>query len=356
MALLWFDGFETYDDYLDANAVSGPGIGTVESRSDCLFGTTYGRLGGRGMRVTSSNSGSQHKIGLSGAKSTIIVGAAIRKAVDAVPTYKATAFNLIRFSNSTYANVYGAMFGSEINFYNYSGSLFGATVGAGLTYNTWRYMEFKVLIHASAGSIQVLSNGIEVLNLTGLDTWYLAEVGTSAVGLGAAYTGGVPYIHCDWDDLYICDTEGAQRNDFLGDVRVDALRPNGAGTYAQFTPSAGANYENVDEADGPDDDTTYNEGTTIGHKDAYAIESLPSPAGTTILGVKPQVTVKKTDAGARGIKVLTKAGSTENLSAEAGLAENYVHVTDMLEDNPDDSAAWEDADIASMEVGLEITS
>jgi hypothetical protein len=37
------------------------------------------------------------------------------------------------------------------------------------------------------------------------------------------------------DDLYVCDSTGSTNNTFLGDVRVDTVRPIGAGNYSEFS-------------------------------------------------------------------------------------------------------------------------
>ena len=84
--------------------------------------------------------------------------------------------------------------------------------------------------------------------------------------------------------------------------------------------------------------------------------ALPAPSGTTIHGFKSQITVRKTDAGARKCKLLTRAGTTDQLGSEIALSDTYLTHTEIYEDNPDDAAAWEDADINAVEVGVEITA
>ena len=234
---------------------------------------------------------------------------------------------------------------------NGDGTLLGTTSGLGLIYNVWVYVEIKVTIDESGGVVIVKANGNTVLNLSSKDTQNSANAYLNRI----EYCGFCPDLDTFYDDLYILDTTGAKNNDFLGDIRVDVARPEGAGTYTDFTPSAGANYQNVDESLGPDDDTTYNDGSNVADQDTYQCTSLPSPAGTTIHGVKSQITVRKTDAGARAVKVLTRAGTTDHLSSELSLSDSYLTPAEIIEDNPDDSAAWEDADINAAEVGVEVT-
>ena len=230
----------------------------------------------------------------------------------------------------------------------------GTSSGSGWTFGNyvWYYVEVKVTIDDSVGVIQVKVNGNNVINLTNQDTRNGANAVINKIRF-AAPGNNQAYWH---DDLYILDTTGTKNNDFLGDIRVDVLRPDGAGTYTDFTPSTGSNYENVDESPGPDDDTTYNEATNIGDQDSYNLDALPSPSGTTIHGVKSQITARKTDAGTREIKVLTRSGTTDDLGNAISLSDTYTTPCKVLEDNPDDSLAWEDADVNALEVGVEITA
>ena len=84
---------------------------------------------------------------------------------------------------------------------------------------------------------------------------------------------------------------------------------------------------------------------------------MPSPQTVqTIHGFKSQITVRKTDAGSKQCKILTRSGTTETLGSAITLSDTYKTYTEIYEENPDDSAAWEDADINAVEVGVQITS
>ena len=59
---------------------------------------------------------------------------------------------------------------------------------------------------------------------------------------------------------------------------------------------------------------------------------------------------KKSDAGARGAQVGVYSGSTEGLSSAQLQSTDYAYFTHIETLNPDDSAAWEVADIDALEV------
>jgi len=347
MALLWFDGFESYEAGTDIAALS-----PLLSQYSTVIGA-YGRRGGNAIFMNGIND--WHMVKVSGTPATIVCGFAIYLPSETTPVYSPTAIWIRLDDASEGGNTHLKFYinGSRlIEVRNNALTLLGTTSGHTIDGNTWYYIEIKATISDTVGQITINVDEVERLStMADKDTLNGSNAYVGGVKLGGV--NGPTAIY--YDDLYILDDSGTKNNDFLGDVRVDVLRPNGAGTYTDFTPSAGSNYENVDEAFGPDDDTTYNDGSTVADQDSYALENLPAPAGTTIYGVKSQITVRKTDAGSRECKLLTRAGTTDDLGDTIILSDSFTTHTKIFEDNPDDSADWEDADVNGMEVGVEIT-
>jgi hypothetical protein len=116
-------------------------------------------------------------------------------------------------------------------------------------------------------------------------------------------------------------------NDFFGRVRVDARVPTGAGATTGFTPLAGSNWQNVDDA-APDDDTTYSSATTV-VTDTFVVQDAPV-AGATIFGVQHNLSMKKSDAGVCTVAPVIRhsgadnVGSNINPSTSYGLAVNQT--------------------------------
>ena len=203
-------------------------------------------------------------------------------------------------------------------------TLIGTSSGLTFDYGAWYYFEMKFkLADSPDGYITLWLNGNQILNETSID---LLE-GSDAYARRFIFRGVCSHLDVCFDDLYILDTDGdAPYNDRLGDIRVDAIRPSGAGSHTEFTPSAGSNYENVD-GDYPDDDTTYNDGDTTNDEDSYAMDNLPSPSGTTIYGVKSQITARKTDAGDRKCKIIRRVGGSDYLGDEETLSDSFQTFT-----------------------------
>ena len=346
MALLWFDGFENYKDYSDIPPLRNSAFTSLGYEKTGMEFGAYGRRSTRGFRIWYTN---KLLYTLASNYASFVTGIALYRNDTDIPSYSAN-YPFLGFYDDATLQLGFYIVGTEIHVYS-NGIKLGETSGADISYQTWRYVEVKFTINDTTGTVEVRVNENTLLTLSNVDTQNTANAYFNKFKFGSPYSN----IYMDYDDLYLCDTAGAKNNDFLGDVRVDVLRPNGAGAYTQFTPSAGANYENVDEVY-PDDDSTYNQGSLVDDKDAYNVGDLPSPpVSTTIHGIKSQITIRKTDAGARECKVLTRSGTTDSLGDALALSDSYLTPTKIYEDNPDDSLAWEDADVNAMQVGVQIT-
>jgi len=354
MALKWFDGFESYTDYLDVNALIYPVAGNAAGGDGCLFSSDYGR-NGNGMKMADWNHVTTFTLLSAPSSNTHIMGVALYLPYTGTPTSQWNTPSIALYDGSGTKHVsFHLDENRDIDVYDGANSVIATTSGVSILSQAWYYIEIKAIIDDSVGQIVIKVNGTNILTTTAdKDTLN----GSNAYVQKVYFSGAYGIANAYWDDFYWLDGSGdAPHNDFLGDIRVDVLRPNGAGSHTEFTPSAGSNYQNVDETPGPDDDTTYNDGDTTNDEDSYALGNLPAPSGTTIYGVKSQITARKTDAGDRKCKVITRSGGSDYLGAEISLLDSFQTMAEIDEDNPDDSSAWEDADVNGMEVGIKVTA
>lgn len=217
------------------------------------------------------------------------------------------------------------------------------TSSVGLTEDRWHYVEIKVYIHDTNGTVTIWLDGAEILSLSGVDT---KEGGTGVVN---SIQIDADVNDCWMDDLYVLMGSTATR---LGDVRVCTVLPNGAGTTTEWDPSTGANYQNVDDTD-PDGDTTYNSTSTAGEIDLYAFPDIAVTAGT-VQGVQVTANCRKDDAGARQIKLIAKPASTNYLSDAIGITDTYFSYSKIWENNPETTAAWTVSEVNASEFGIEM--
>lgn len=334
MALLFFDGFDHYNPATYGASKWGTADAPVDGGA--------GRLGGRCLRLYS---GRYVAYTLDSPTDTIVFGFAFKKNSGSSYASILQARNGATVHFSLYFNQTNGDLSARNNTTEISGGLAAGAAADALS--GWIYIEGKVKIHDSDGTVDIKVNGVDVLNLTGKDT---RNGATETIDVFRLFGDSDNY----YDDFYLLDTSGSVNNSFLGDVRVATLYPSGAGDSTQFTASAGSNYACVDE-DVANNDTDYVESSTSGHKDLYALGSLPtSPA--SIFGVQTCAILKKDDAGSREARVITLAGSTTENGPTLALATSYAVTRDLMQLNPDDSAAWQSSDIDALQAGVEVVS
>jgi hypothetical protein len=159
------------------------------------------------------------------------------------------------------------------------------------------------------------------------------------------------YLHID--DMYICDGSGSLNNDFLGDVTVSALLPNGAGNTTGWTASAGSNYQCVDEAT-PNDDTDYVSTSTLTAKDTYAFPSVV--AGAEVKAIQVFAAVRKATEGPGKVKHVVRSNSTDYDSAEMGIGgTTYSYTRTVHETDPATGVAWTESGVNAAEFGIKKT-
>jgi hypothetical protein len=240
-------------------------------------------------------------------------------------------------------------------------TVLGTTTNA-LPVSTAAYVEWKVVIDNAAGSVEVRINGATGLSLAAQDTQQTATTGWTSVVLGqidALANSGVGIGGAsktfDYDDLYVLDGSGAAPwNAFLGDLRVDVRVPTGAGTTTGWTPSAGANWQNVDDA-APDDDTTYNGTATVDAIDTFVVQDA-AVAGATIYGVQQCLSMKKMDAGTCTVAPVIRHSGTNLVGAAIAPGTTYAYSLIVHAANPGTAAPWTEADFNAAEFGYKKVS
>lgn len=227
-----------------------------------------------------------------------------------------------------------------------------ATSVEALPTGTWVQLQIKVVIHDSAGSVEIRKDGAAsaFVGVSGVDTrnGVTGIIDTLLIGTVSTFGGTLAFM-----DLAAWTDAGESPTSWVGDARIDSCLPSGAGSSAQATPSAGSNYECMDEAQ-QDGDTSYVQSATNGHIDLYAMANM-THTPSTIHAVAATVLAKKTDAGTGSIKARMKSGATALSGSEVALsADAYKRVSLIKGVDPNTSAAWEKAAVDALEAGFEV--
>lgn len=236
----------------------------------------------------------------------------------------------------------------------------GTLLGTGtspLSTNTWYFIELKVKIDPSTGTVDVHVNGSSVISLSGQNTRATSNSSANSIALGQAISQ-VSGVTLDFDDLYICDSQGSTNNTFLGDCRVDCYLPTGNGTNSQFTNSSGNstnNYTKINETS-QDGDTSYVADATVNDIDSYAITGLVHTP-LNIYGVQTNIIAKADDAGARSIAPLLYRSSTAYAGTSVSLGStSYADKLQIYEQDPATSASWTKTNLNATEFGVKVTA
>lgn len=215
---------------------------------------------------------------------------------------------------------------------------------------SWYYVELKGTLDASSGSGELRVNGESMGSISSTDTSNNGTTWTRCqFGGGSAVDIRQEYI----DDLVIMDGSGSACNDFLGDVWVQYLVPDGDSTPIQLTGSDADqtdNYDNVNET--IPDSTDYNGSTGTGQKDYYTLTDLSTANSWNVYGAMLVGYVGKGSGVNRYGRVLAQQGGSTDTSTTVGLSTSYGYVTYAMSATPS-GTSWNVSKINDLEVGFE---
>lgn len=222
-----------------------------------------------------------------------------------------------------------------------------------ITDGEWHHVELYMLISTTTGNVTLWIDGEEQYALTGIDTSDGATNISTYTQLRVSTSVASNTAQFIWlDDIIVWDDSGSELSGALPNHihRIATLRPSGAGAANDFTPSAGSNFQNVDEQVA-DDDTTYNESPTVGHIDSFAYDNMPWSIDE-IFAVNVRTRVKF-DSGSANFRNKVRLSSTYYNGATVALGAAYAMVEQIWNNNPNTSSNFTGSDIDGAEFGYE---
>lgn len=244
------------------------------------------------------------------------------------------------------------------------GSTVIGTVPAGtIQFGVHNSFKISVTHHPTTGTFKLVINSITVVDVTNVKTIGVSFPGNtwnpprptppySSSVLHFNNSGGwvgVNTAQATISHVIIADAIG----DIVGTPRIGTLFPNGAGATSSWTPSAGSNWQNVDEVT-PNDDTDYNSSDTVGHVDTYAMQDTPAGVGA-ISGLAVTVRVTKTDANSRTVAAVLRIGGVDYVHATAkGIPGGWAFLQWFWTLSPATGLAFTVAELDALEAGVKI--
>ena len=336
MALVLQDGFNRY-----GGDTADWGLLWTRSGSTTLS-TTSPRTGTYSARCGAGASPGYAERSLPSSYSTVTLGCAFKASGITTSTEK---FLCLYDGSTLHLYVEYTITTGAIKVYRGDGTLLG-TASAVIVAGTWCYFELQATIHDSTGSVTLKMDEVTVLTVTGADTRNGGNASVNKVRLENPRGTVFHYF----SDLYVTDTSGANNTGFLGAVAVEFILPSGAGNAAVWTPSTGANYAAVDEAD-PNGDTDYVSSSASADKDTHAMGNLVTTAGQVKAVAAVPLVRKETGSPATFNSVVRTGGADYNGADKSALTTSYAYYDNIWDINPGTSAAWTIAEVNALEAG-----
>lgn len=219
----------------------------------------------------------------------------------------------------------------------------GTTVidsGSEVISNTTTYLiEIYFKLADAGGRFVVKVNGVTDIDFTG-DTKDGADATFDGVRLG--YYSSSFHAKAYFDNLVVDDSA------WIGETFIQSLVPTGIGNSSAWTPSAGDNYACVDEIPANDADSVLSQAAD--DTDTYVTEDLAGSIETKCVQIQSRCRI--TAGVSKNIKLVVRVNGTDYLSGDKAVAGTAKSLFNLWENNPDDAAAWEKADVNGMEIGV----
>jgi hypothetical protein len=226
-----------------------------------------------------------------------------------------------------------------------------ATTDPLLVASAWNHIEMQAYIHDSEGWVRIAVNGVHRFEATGLDTQYNTTKVNSISQCLMSYTSPNgdfymdDYIIYDFTGDSSVDTDfcpatdaGGKATNYIGELQVWPLFPNGDTSEADWAKSTGTDgYALIDEHSPDDSDYIYS--LTAGDLSEFDLEDLPVEI-TYIRGLGIHQRLSKSDAGAAFTKVGMKSVAATTDADERPVTVEPTYWRDTVDVDPNSSARW----------------
>jgi len=245
---------------------------------------------------------------------------------------------------------------SNFNLLDLSGAESAVVIGSSdplITAGAFHHIEVQAFIDDAAGWVRIAVNGIHRYLLSGVDT--KGSDTTANIGSVAQYQS-TQSEESNWfymDDYYIYDFTGDSAIDtdfcpnvggdgiatnYIGDLQVWPLFPNGDTAEADFVLSTGTDgYALIDEHSPNDDTYIYSE--NLNDLSEFELDDLP-PEITYIRGLGQHIRMSKSDGGSARVKVGMKSVAATFDNDERPLTVIPTYWRDACDVDPNSGSRW----------------
>lgn len=244
-------------------------------------------------------------------------------------------------------------------------SIFARTSPWAFVPGNWFYMEVKVTPGYTDGALEIRVNTVPVLSLVNIRTSDGSPVLPETLpGITHLFWENNPIqgesltIRTDYrsDDLYFLTADGAQNNDYLGNVRVRYMPVIGNSTPLNWsiggTSPAPTNWQSVLNTNISDSQFVFS--NNPGDEDFYQIDPILNTP--TVFGIELGGAYRQDDATQRFVANQIKSGATISEGSHLATNQSYTFSYDIYELNPDTGVGWTGAEVNAVEIGPKVIS
>lgn len=362
MAIQWMDDFSSYGTDVNRSNRLLDGVYASVTRFDLQADPDPTSGGGQVLRGFGGGLGGDIRKALSSGQTT--VGIASRLWCAALPSvaiagmcphvYKDASNNVhitIMVNPSGYLEVYRDGWADSGH-----RTLLGTTSSPVISANSWKHIESKVVFDATAGSVELRVEGIQVLLLTGIRTLSnVSGAGTtcSMVASNSPQDSSQPAFYLK--DFIVWDGSGTVNNTFMGSCLVYKIVPQSDSALSWNTSSGLTGYNLINDST-PDDDTNYISAP-------YPLPASPSsfnltdlPANTSsVRGVMVIHRSRKTDGGDGNLQASVISGANTGLGTDRPITTAYTYWWDIFDKDPSGSS-WSKTLVNALKLQLNRTT
>lgn len=345
MAILYAEKFSKYASVADFIS-DNPTILTTSVAANGSLVAGGGRHGDAVFQLALGSARFEYPFAALTASTTIIVAASFNAAAAGITTAQNTIFQMIDAAGQLHWEV-GITNTYQLYVVNANSSTL-AYSSFNIGRSNWVWLEVKCDMNNS-GNIQVRLNGVEVFNINSDFRNATSDPLTGLRVHGAAPSPGFWY-----DEVIICDDTGSTFNDFFGEMRLEYAVVDADGAVAAWTPSAGANYQCIDDPLGAYDKTaeTYISSATT-DQDNYASHATaivyPTPDQVKFTSLHALLR----DDGSNTFRLqVDSAGTIARDAADRDPPSAYAWFATYWPTNPATGLAWDLAAIDAAEFGI----
>jgi hypothetical protein len=215
--------------------------------------------------------------------------------------------------------------------------------------STWHYYEVWYKPLNSNGRFVIYVDGTKVVDFTG-DTTDNKEYinGWDFIGVEKPDTGRAPIL---LDDIVLNDQNGSVNNSYPGMVRLLPIHAVSAGTNAQWARAGVDMGSDAAQVRNGQFEFAMLQTASADQKVDFVTEVPDLPTGAVIKNIVVGARARVQN-GSGVIAPMVIANGTESVSADQTLASAWRNYQYAWAVNPEDSAAWEEGDLANLKIGV----